>query len=81
MGFPGGSVLKNLPAIQEMPVPSLYVPWRRKWQFTLVFSPGKSHRQRNLEGYSLRGLQRVGFNDQKTTTCKYTDDIEGGYNT
>ena len=26
--------------------------WRRKWQPTPVFLPGKSHRQRNLEGYS-----------------------------
>ena len=26
--------------------------WRRKWQPPPVFLPGKSHRQRNLEGYS-----------------------------
>ena len=26
--------------------------WRRKWQPTLVFLPGKSHRHRSLEGYS-----------------------------
>ena len=26
--------------------------WRRKWQPTAVFSPGKSHGQRNLMGYS-----------------------------
>ena len=25
--------------------------WRRKWQPTPVFLPGKSHGQRNLEGY------------------------------
>ena len=28
------------------------VPWRRKWQPTPVFSPGKSHGQRSLVGYS-----------------------------
>ena len=28
------------------------IPWRRKWQHTPVFLPGKSHRQRNLVGYS-----------------------------
>ena len=28
------------------------IPWRRKWQPTPLFLPGKSHRQRNLEGYS-----------------------------
>ena len=27
-------------------------PWRRKWQLTLVFFPGKSHGQRNLASYS-----------------------------
>ena len=29
--------------------------WRRKWQSTPVFFPGKSHRQRNLAGFSLWG--------------------------
>ena len=28
------------------------VPWRRKWQPTPVFLPGKSHGQWNLVGYS-----------------------------
>ena len=28
------------------------IPWRRKWQPTLVFLPWKSHRQRSLVGYS-----------------------------
>ena len=51
-GFPGGSVVKNPPAMQETPenrVQSLDQegPWRRKWQPTLVFLPGKSHGQRN----------------------------------
>ena len=27
-------------------------PWRRKWQHTPVFLPGKSHGQRSLVGYS-----------------------------
>ena len=36
-------------------------PWRRKWQPTLVFLPGKSHGQRSLVGYSQSmGLQRTG---------------------
>ena len=33
------------------------ITWRRKWQPTPVFSPGKSHGQRSLVGYSPRGLQ------------------------
>ena len=36
--------------------------WRRKWQLTPAFSPGKSHGQRSLMGYSLwvivHGLQK-----------------------
>ena len=31
------------------------IPWRRKWQPSPVFLPGKSHRQRSLAGYSSWG--------------------------
>ena len=31
------------------------IPWRRKWQCTPVFLPGKSHGQRSLAGYSPWG--------------------------
>ena len=31
------------------------IPWRREWQFTPVFLPGKSHGQRSLVGYRPRG--------------------------
>ena len=62
-GFTGGSVVKNLPAMQEMPemkLPSLSQedPWRRKWQPTQVFLMGKSHGQRSLVGYSPLGSQK-----------------------
>ena len=33
--------------------------WRRKWQPTPVFLPGKSHGQRSLVGYSPWGHKRV----------------------
>ena len=36
------------------------IPWKRKWQPTLVFL--KSHRQRSLAGYSPWGCKRVGHN-------------------
>ena len=36
------------------------IPWRRKWQPTLVFLPGISYGQRNLEGYSPGGCKRIG---------------------
>ena len=33
------------------------IPWRRKWQPTPVFLPGKSHGQRSLVGYSPWGYK------------------------
>ena len=36
------------------------IPWRTRWQSTLVFLPGKSHGQRSLVGYSPWGCKRVG---------------------
>ena len=38
LGFPGGSVVKNPPANWETWVGK--IPWRRKWQPTLVFLSG-----------------------------------------
>ena len=35
-------------------------PWRREWQPTPVFSPGKYHGQNSLEGYSPWVGKRVG---------------------
>ena len=33
------------------------IPWRRKWQYTPVFVPGKSHGQRSLVGHSPWGCK------------------------
>ena len=38
------------------------IPWRRKWQPTPVFLPGKSHGQRKMAGYSSWGHKRVRHN-------------------
>ena len=38
--------------------------WRRKWQSTPVFLPGKSHRQRGLEGYSPKGCKESETTEQ-----------------
>ena len=59
-GFPGGSVVKNPPAMQETQVQGFYpwvlkIPWRRAWQPTPAFSPGEAHGQRSLVGHSLWG--------------------------
>ena len=62
--FPGGSVIKNLPATEgNMASVDLWVgkiPWIRKWQPTLVLLNGRSHGQRKLVGYSPWGCERVG---------------------
>ena len=49
--------LKRLPTMWETWVWSWVgkIPWRRKWQPTPVFLPGKSHGRRSLVGYSLWG--------------------------
>ena len=63
LGFPGGSVVKNPPANagDVHLIPRLgSSPWRRKWQPTQVFLPGKSHGQRSLIGYSPWGHKRIG---------------------
>ena len=59
-GCPGGSVVKNLPGKCRKYRFDPWVgkiPWRRKWQLTPIFLPGKSHGQRSLAGYSLWGHQ------------------------
>ena len=35
------------------------IPWRRKWQPTAVFLPGKSHEQRILAGFSSWDQKRI----------------------
>ena len=63
LGFSSGSVVKriclqcrrhgfNHPWVQK-------IPWRKKWQPTRVFLPGKSHGQRKLAGGSPWGHKRV----------------------
>ena len=63
--FPGGSVVKNPPAMQE--AQEIWVdpwvgkiPWGMEWLPTPLFRPGEFHGQRNLVGYSPWGSQRVG---------------------
>ena len=47
--------------MQEMQIWSLSqkIPWRKKWQPTPVFLPGKSHGQRSLVGYSRWGHKGI----------------------
>ena len=55
------------------------LPWRRKWQPTPVFLPGKFHGERSLAGYSTRGHKELDTNKHtrisiypKTNTKNYT---------
>ena len=57
MGFPGGSMVKTLPAMQkpqDMRVRSLgwEDPLEESMEPTPVFLPGKSHGERSLVGYN-----------------------------
>ena len=55
-------MVKHPPAMQETQVQSLVgkIPWRRKWQPTPVFLPGKSH------GWSLVGYSPWGSKESDT---------------
>ena len=60
-------MVKNSPTVQETWVHSRVgkIPWRRKWQPTLVFLPGKFHRQRNLAGgYSVWDCKGLDITEQ-----------------
>ena len=51
------------------------IPWKRKWQPTPVFLPGKSHGQR-LVGYSPWGSKESDTTEQLTTTT-YMEETPG----
>ena len=46
-------MVKKLPA-RQIPLVRK-IPWRKKWQLTLVFLSGKFSGERNMEGYSPWG--------------------------
>ena len=64
-GIPGGSEVKistcNVGEVCSIPgsrrsLGEGKTPWRRKWQPTSVFLPGKSHGPRSLVGYTVHGV-------------------------
>ena len=91
LGFPGSSVVKNLPAnaghagsilgsgrIQKI---SRKIPWRKRWQPTPVFLTGKSHGQSSQAGYSPWGCKRFGldFVTKQQQSEKKTPASKGQY--
>ena len=66
--------VKSLPAMQQKGFDPWVrkIPWRRKWQPTPVFLPGKSHGWRSLVGYSLWGgkeSERIGVAVNPMSWC------------
>ena len=68
-GFPGGESGKEPPCqCRRHKRPGLAprvgkILWSRKWQPSLVFLPGESHRQKSLEGYSPWGCTEPGMTE------------------
>ena len=62
--------IKNLPEMQRTGLHSWVgkIPWRRKWQPTPGFLPGKSHGQRRLAGYSPWDHKELDVTEQQTLT-------------
>ena len=60
-GFHGGSddkeSARNTGDLGSIPGSGRF-PWRREWQPTLVFLPGKCHGQRSLVGYTVHGVTK-----------------------
>ena len=85
LGFPGGSYgRESVCILQIVCKESLQkcgrpgfdswvgkIPWRRAWQPTPVFLPGESPWKRSLEGYSLKGSQRI-WHDWVTKHSTFT---------
>ena len=71
--FPGGSVVKNLPAKAgaawrcRFDTQVWKIPWRRKWQPTPVFLPKNLHGQKSLADYSPRGHKELDTAEQLHT--------------
>ena len=74
MGLPGGTVVRNPPANagvsgEPSSIPGLgRIPWKRKWQPTPVYLPGKSHGQRSLVSYSPWNLKELNT-AERLSTC------------
>ena len=69
MGFPDGSVVKNLPATQETQKTSVWSldqedPLKKEWKPISVFWPGKCHGQRGLVSYSPKGHKELDTPEQ-----------------
>ena len=53
------------------------IPWSRKWHPTAVFSPGESHGQRSLAGYSLWGHKESDMTERWVRHVKTQTQTQG----
>ena len=51
------------------------IPWKRIWESTLVFFPGKSHGQRSLAGCSPQGHKKSGMTEVTEHNTNYYQEI------
>ena len=72
-GFPGDAVVKKKKKIHlqckrwRLNTWVRKIPWRRKWQPTPAFLPGKSHGQKSLAGLGCRRVRHDLATKQQTT--------------
>ena len=68
LSFLVAQMVKNLPTMQEIWIDPWIrkIPWRRGWQSTPVFLPGKFYGQRSLMAYSQRGRKESDMTEQLT---------------
>ena len=62
LDFPGGPAVQNSANAGDTGLISASGSWRRKWQPTPIFLPGKFHGQGRMVGYSQWSHKRVGHN-------------------
>ena len=67
MSSPMAQIVKALPAMWEFGE----IPWRREWQPTPVFLPGKSHGQRSLASYNSWGHKELDITERLTQSYEY----------
>ena len=69
-------MVKNLPTVLETWSEPWVgkIPWRREWQPTPVFLPGKFHGQRSLVAYSLWGRKELDTTE-RLTLCHFLGDV------
>ena len=79
--FPSGSDAKE--SARNVGVPGFNpwvgkMPWRREWQLSPVFLPGKFHGQRNLVSYSPWSCKELDMTEQLTLLLYYYKDTSTG---